>query len=120
MIVLSFKSRVSCTFLSCIFQSKNFFLDSLYFFCLLYNLGHCLFQSVVSNFYHADHMLVFRVLHGREIMYPFLCDFGVFQVLLDRLRLGKLERLQVFCLCLRWVLVSIILVRSYSLQGRKS
>ena len=75
------------------------------------------FQCVVSSFYHAGHMLIFRVLHGREIL-NLVLYLGVFQVLLDVLRLGKLESLQVFCLSLRWLLGLVVLVRFFSLQGR--
>ena len=72
---------------------------------------------MVSNVYHVDRMLIFRVLHGREILYLVLCDLGVFQALLDVLSLGKLENLQVFYLCLRLVLSLVSLVRFYSLEG---
>ena len=50
-------------------------------------------------------MLIFRVLHGSEILYLVLCGLGVFQVLLDVVHLEKLENLQVFCLFLRLVLI---------------
>ena len=76
-----------------------------------------LFLCVVSNVYHEDHNLIFRVLHGRGILYLVLCDLGVFQVLLDVLYLEKLENLQVFCLCLHLVLNLVTLVRFYSLEG---
>ena len=72
---------------------------------------------MVSNVYHEDCMLIFRVLHGRGILYLVLCDLGVFQALLDVLRLGKLENLQVFCLCLRLVLGLVALVHFYSHEG---
>ena len=72
---------------------------------------------MVSNVYHEDRMLIFRVLHGRGFLYLVLCDLGVFQVLLDVLHLGKLENLQVFYLCLHLVLSLVALIRFYSLEG---
>ena len=72
---------------------------------------------MVSNFYHEDCMSSFRVLHGRGIWCLVLCDLGVFQARLDVLRLGKLEKLQVFCLCLCLVLGLVALVCFYSLEG---
>ena len=116
-IVWSFKSRVSCTFSSCIFQSKTLSLGILYFLCLLCNLRDHFFLCVISNVYHEDRMLIIRVLHERRILYLVLCDFGVFQVLLDVLHLGELENLQVFCLCFRLVISLVALVRFYSHGG---
>ena len=72
---------------------------------------------MVSNVYHEDRMLIFRLLHGRGILYLVSYDLGVFQVLLDVLHLEKFENLQVFCLCLRLVLSLVPLVRFYSLEG---
>ena len=72
---------------------------------------------MVSNVYHEDRMLIFRVLHGRGILYLVLCDLGVFQVLLDVLHLEKLKNLQIFCLYLRLVLSLVVLIRFYSLEG---
>ena len=46
---------------------------------------------MVSNVYHEDRMFIFRVLHGRGILYLVSCDLGVFQVLLDELHLEKLS-----------------------------
>ena len=46
-------------------------------------------------------MLIFRVLHGRGVLYLVVCEIGVFQARLDALRLGKLDNLQGFCLRLR-------------------
>ena len=76
-----------------------------------------LLLCVVSNVYHEDPMLIFRVLHGRGILYLVLSDLGVFQVLLDVLHLGKLENIQFFFLCLRLVLSLVALVRFSSLEG---
>ena len=64
--VSSFKSRVNCSFSSCIFQSKkHYFLVSFFFVSALQFEGF-LFLCVVSNVYHEDRMLIFRVLHGRK------------------------------------------------------
>ena len=57
-----------------------------------------LFQCVVSKCYYENRMLIFRVLHGREILYLIVCDLGVFQARFDVLSLGKLKNLRVFCL----------------------
>ena len=65
---------------------------------------------MISNVYHKDRMLVFRVLHGSGILYIVLCDLGVFEALLVVLRLGKLENLKIFCLCLCLVLSLVALV----------
>ena len=72
---------------------------------------------MVSNINQKDHMIIFRVLHGKGILNLVLCDLGVFQVLLDVLHLEKLQNLQVFYLCLRVVLSLVALVRFYSLEG---
>ena len=97
--VSSFKSRVSCIFSSCVFQSKN--IISWYFsLCLLCSLKDCFFQCVVSIVYRGDHMLIFRVLHEKEIFVSNRIWPWVFQVRLGVLSLEKLENLQVFCLCL--------------------
>ena len=82
------------------FQSKNIFPWYLFFLNLLYNLRECLFQFVVSNFYHGDHKLIFHVLREMEICYLIFYYLGVFQVQLDVLSLEKLESLLVFCFCL--------------------
>ena len=87
----SFKSRVICTFSSCIFQSKNIISWYPLFLYLLCNLRDYYFQCVVSNFYHENCMSVFRMLHGRGIWYLVVCDLGVVQVRLDVLNLEKLE-----------------------------
>ena len=63
-----------------------------------------LFLCVVFKVYHEYRMLIFRVLHGRGLLYPAFWRIGVFQVLIDVLHLEKLEKLQVFCLFLRLVL----------------
>ena len=71
----------------------------LYILSLLYNMRGCLFQCVVSNFYHGDRKLIFHVLREMEIFYLVLYDVGIFQVQLDVLSLEKLESLIVFCFC---------------------
>ena len=55
---------------------------------------------MVFNSYHEDRMLIFHVLHEREILYLVVYDLGVFQVRLDVPSLEKHENLQIFCLCL--------------------
>ena len=50
-----------------------------YFLCL----GGCLFQCVVSNFYHEDHKLIFRARHCMGNYRLICCGLGFFQVLLD-------------------------------------
>ena len=99
-IVSFFKSRVSCIFSSCTFQSKNIISWYPLFFVSALQFESYLFQCVVFNVYHEDHMLFYRVLHGRGILYLVFRDLGVFQARLDVLRLGIFEKLQVFCLCL--------------------
>ena len=63
-----FKSHVICTFSSCISQSKKLISWYLLFFVSACDLRDYSFQCVVSNFYHEDGMLFFRVLHGRGIL----------------------------------------------------
>ena len=55
---------------------------------------------MVSNFSQEDRVLIFHVVHERDVLYLVVYDLGFFQVRLDVLSLEKLENLQVFCLCL--------------------
>ena len=86
----SFKSRVSCTFSSCFFKSKNNISWYSLFLYLLYNLRGCSFEFVVSKFYHGDRKLIFHVRCKLEIFYLVFYDLGIFQVQLDVLSLEKL------------------------------
>ena len=80
-------------------NQKTLYLGILYFLYLLYNLRACLFQCMVSNFYHGDRKLIFHVLREMAICYLVLYDLGIFQVQLDVLSLEKLEKLRKFCFC---------------------
>ena len=74
-------------------NQKTLFLGILILY-LPYNLRGCLFQYVVSSFYHGDRKLIFHVLREREIGHLVLYDLGVFQVRLDVRNLEKLESFQ--------------------------
>ena len=86
-------NHVSVVLFQVVFSNrKTLSLGIVYFLCVLCSLKDCLFQCVVSNVYRGDHMLIFRVLLEREILYIIVYGLGVFQVGLDRLSLEKLEK----------------------------
>ena len=73
---------------------KYYFLVSSLFVSAL-QFKDYLFQCMVSNVYHGDHRLIFRMLHEGEILYLVVYDLGVFQFRLDVLSLEKLKNLLV-------------------------